>query len=62
LGKGGPCALRDFVAHQDANFVELLPLAVEGQEGADLEVAGGDIDAFGKNECSIAGRCCCEDA
>ena len=28
--------------------VDVLPLAVEGQQGADLEVAGGDVDGFGE--------------
>lgn len=48
LGEDGAGALRDLVAHEEANLVELLPLAVEGQERADLEVAGGDVDGLGK--------------
>jgi hypothetical protein len=33
-----------FRAHQNANPVQLLPTPVEGQQGANLEVAGGDIE------------------
>ena len=28
--------------------IDLLPLVVEAQQPADLEVAGGDVDGFGK--------------
>ena len=31
-------------AHQDPNLVELLPHAVEGEQGADLEVSGRDVE------------------
>ena len=41
-------ASETLVAHQDADLVDLLPLVLEGQEGADLEVAGGDIHPLGK--------------
>lgn len=41
-GAGG-----DVVAHGNAEAVEVLPLAVEGEEGADLEEAGGDVEDAG---------------
>ncbi len=31
-------------AHQDPDLVESLPLAVEGEESADLEVASRDVE------------------
>ena len=30
--------------HQDSDLVQLLPLAVEGEQGADLEVSGRDVE------------------
>jgi hypothetical protein len=35
------------VAHQDADVVELLPAAVQGEERADFEEAGGDVERAG---------------
>lgn len=35
----------DLVPHQDPDLVELLPAAVEVQQGANLEESRGDIDA-----------------
>ena len=43
-GVGGP--RRDIVAHEDADLVHALPLAVELQESANLEVAGRDVDGL----------------
>ena len=37
----------DFVAHQDADFVYLLPFVFEAEQGANFEIAGGDVDAAG---------------
>src|ERR1017187_8826700 len=37
----------NLTAHEDANFVELLPLAVESEKRADLKVAGGDVKRAG---------------
>jgi hypothetical protein len=48
LLKGGMGALRDFVTHQDAYGVDFLPFVFEGQEGADLEIAAGDVDRLGE--------------
>jgi hypothetical protein len=44
-GLAGPrCRL---VAHEDTHFVELLPFAVEGKQGADFKEAGGDVEGAG---------------
>ena len=64
--EGLPGAPRDLVAHEDAELVELLPLAVQGQQGADLEVAGGDVEGVGELgpfvevllDLPVARRCC----
>ena len=40
-------AVRRLGAHQDPDLVERLPLAVEGEQRADLEVAGGDVERLG---------------
>ena len=40
-------ARRDLVAHEDANLFELLPLAIKGEQSADLEVAGCDVKRTG---------------
>ena len=37
----------DFVAHEDANLVELLPLPVQRQQGAYLKVARGNVEPRG---------------
>ena len=39
-----PRAMRRLRAHQDPDLVELLPLAVEREQRADLEVARGDVE------------------
>ena len=39
---------RDLVAHQDADLVHLLPFVFQAEQGADLEVAGGDVDGLGE--------------
>ena len=36
--------MRRLRAHQDPDLLELLPLAVEREQRADLEVAGGDVE------------------
>ena len=41
------CARSGFGAHQDPDLIELLPFAVELEEGTDLEVAGSDVEALG---------------
>ncbi len=48
LGKGLPGAARDFVAHQDADRIDLLPLVAQAQEPADLEEARRDVDRLRK--------------
>ena len=37
----------DLVAHEDTNFIELLPLAVECEQRADFKIAGGDVEGAG---------------
>ena len=37
----------DFVAHKDANLVELLPLPIQRQQGSYLEVARGNVEPRG---------------
>jgi hypothetical protein len=37
----------DFIAHEDADLVGLLPLVFEGEEGADFEIAGGEENSPG---------------
>ncbi len=39
---------RNFVAHQDANVIDLLPFVFSPSSAADLEIAGGDVDALGE--------------
>jgi len=39
--------MRHLRAHQDADLLEPLPLAVEGQQGTDLEVARCDVEGLG---------------
>ena len=41
---GLPSPMGGFRPHQDSNLVELLPLAIEGEQGADLEVSGRDVE------------------
>ena len=41
---GLPRPMGGFRAHQDPDLVEPLPLAVEGEQGADLEVSGRDVE------------------
>jgi len=42
-------ALRDLLALQDADVVDLLPLAVETEQRPDLEEAGRDVDGPGQS-------------
>jgi hypothetical protein len=48
LAKGVGGAERDFIPHEDAQGVDFLPLVPQAGQAADLEVAGGDVDAFGE--------------
>src|SRR5882724_343133 len=41
------CARRNLVTHEDANLVELLPMAVERKQRPDFKVAGGNIKCAG---------------
>ena len=43
---GLPSPMGGLRPHQDSNLVEFLPLAVEGEQGADLEVSGRDVERF----------------
>ncbi|WP_394757453.1 hypothetical protein, partial [Rhodoferax sp.] len=36
-------SLTDLVTHEDANLVQLLPLAIQRQQRANLEIAGGNV-------------------
>jgi hypothetical protein len=36
-------ALGDLVTHEDADLIQLLPFAVQRQQGANLEIASGDV-------------------
>ena len=47
-GEGLPRFQRHLIAHEDAYLAELLPLAVEGEQGTDLEEPGGDVEGFGQ--------------
>src|SRR5262249_29160757 len=47
LREGGFRAPAHLVAHQDADLIHLLPFILQAQEGADLEIAGGDVDGPG---------------
>ena len=38
----------NLAAHEDAELIDLLPLIGQGQQRADLEVAGGDVDLAGE--------------
>ena len=40
---------RNLVAHEDANRIDLLPLVLQAQQPADLEVARGHVDSLGKS-------------
>ena len=42
-------ALGDLIAHEDANLIHLGPFAVEVEECADLEMAGGDVEGAGES-------------
>ena len=44
---GLPGAGRNLVAHEDTDFVQLLPFAIEVKQRADFKVAGGDIEGAG---------------
>jgi hypothetical protein len=37
-------SFRDFVAHQNANLIHLLPFVLEPEQRANFEVAGRDVD------------------
>ena len=37
------CALGDFVTHQDADLIELLPLAIQSQQGTDFKITSGNV-------------------
>ncbi len=41
-------AARNLVAHEDANGIDLLPLVLQAQQPADLEVARGHVDGLGE--------------
>ena len=41
-------AARNLVAHEDADGIDLLPLVLQAQQAADLEVAGGHVDGLGE--------------
>ena len=41
---GLPSPMGGLRPHQDSDLVELLPFAVEGEQGADLEVSGRDVE------------------
>ena len=43
---GPPSPMGGLRPHQDPDLVELLPLAVEGEQGADLEVSGRDVECL----------------
>ncbi len=51
-----PGARRDFVAHQDANLVELMPFAIEREQRPDFEVASGDVEGAGEVSPFLNGR------
>ncbi len=42
--EGLPGSPRNFIPHENPQLFQLLPLAVQGQKGADLEEACGDIE------------------
>lgn len=46
LDKRFPRALGDFVTHQDAQAVDLLPLDLESQQRTDLEIGGRDVQCL----------------
>ena len=35
------------VPHEDADFIELLPFAIESEEGANFEKPGGNVEGAG---------------
>ncbi len=43
-GKCVPGAEGNLIAHENANLVDLLPFILQGEQGADFEVPGGDVD------------------
>ena len=47
LAQYPPGPVGDLIAHEDADLVELLPFAVEFEQGADLEVAGRYVEGAG---------------
>ena len=38
--------LGNLVPHQNADLIQLLPLAIEGQQGTDFKIARGDVEFF----------------
>ena len=48
FGEGLLRAARHLVAHEDADGIDLLPLVLQAQQAADLEVAGGHVDGLGE--------------
>ena len=48
LGKCGLRSLADFVAHQDANGIDLLPFVFEREQRTDFKVPGRNVDRFRK--------------
>jgi hypothetical protein len=47
LDERGASAAGDLVAHEDADLIDLLPLVLQAEQGADLEITGGDVDGAG---------------
>ena len=47
LENGPPSPMGRLSAHQEPDLVEPLPLAVEGEQGVDLEVSGRDVERLG---------------
>src|SRR5688572_381963 len=39
---------RDLVSHQNAKVIDSLPLPIQGEQRADLEIPGGNIDGSGE--------------
>ena len=44
VDKDAPGAWGDLIAHENPDLVELLPLAIEREQRAHLEVSGGDVE------------------
>ena len=38
---------KTLIPHQNANFINLLPFVLKGEDGADFKEAGGDINGLG---------------